>query len=152
MLPADQMNLLYNSTDCQILLTNNEGWGLSLTEAILCGNPIIANVTGGMQDQMRFSINNKWVDFSADFPSNHKGTIKEYNKLCEQWWYERAHEAVESGQSNKFNQRLWLQIVKNKFRDNWKDEKQIDVTTQGDKISDNKSIQIEIIQPKDDGI
>ena len=73
--------------------------------------------------------------------------IKEYNKLCEQWWYERAHEAVESGNSNKFNQRLWLQIVKNKFRDNWKDEKQIDVTTQGDKLNDNKSIQIEIIQP-----
>lgn len=73
--------------------------------------------------------------------------IKEYNKLCEQWWYERAHEAVSSGNSNKFNQRLWLQIVKNKFRDNWKDEKQIDVTTQGDKVTDNKSIQIEIIQP-----
>lgn len=73
--------------------------------------------------------------------------IKEYNKLCEQWWYDRAHEAVASGNSNKFNQRLWLQIVKNKFRENWKDEKQIDVTTQGDKVTDNKSIQIEIIQP-----
>ena len=52
----EQMNLLYNSTDCQILLTSNEGWGLSLTEAILSGNPIIANVTGGMQDQMRFDL------------------------------------------------------------------------------------------------
>jgi len=70
-------------------------------------------------------------------------------------WYKiiiDSGRAGKSGQSNKFNQRLWLQIVKNKFRDNWKDEKQIDVTTQGDKISDNKSIQIEIIQPKDDGI
>ena len=74
------MNLLYNSTDCQILLTNNEGWGLSLTEAILAGNPIIANVTGGMQDQMRFSTNGKWIDFSADFPSNHNGTVKEHGK------------------------------------------------------------------------
>jgi glycosyltransferase involved in cell wall biosynthesis len=74
------MNLLYNSTDCQILLTNNEGWGLSLTEAILAGNPIIANVTGGMQDQMRFSINSKWIDFSADFPSNHNGTVKEHGE------------------------------------------------------------------------
>jgi glycosyltransferase involved in cell wall biosynthesis len=74
------MNMLYNSTDCQILLTNNEGWGLSLTEAILAGNPIIANVTGGMQDQMRFSINGKWIDFSADFPSNHTGTVKEHGE------------------------------------------------------------------------
>ena len=80
MLPADQMNLLYNSTDCQILLTNNEGWGLSLTEAILAGNPIIANVTGGMQDQMRFSKKGKWIDFDAKFPSNHNGTIKEHGE------------------------------------------------------------------------
>ena len=74
------MNMLYNSTDCQILLTNNEGWGLSLTEAILSGNPIIANVTGGMQDQMRFSVNGKWIDFNADFPSNHNGTVKEHGE------------------------------------------------------------------------
>ena len=80
MLPPDQMNLLYNSTDCQILLTNNEGWGLSLTEALLAGNPLIANVTGGMQDQMRFSKKGKWVDFDADFPSNHTGTIKEHGE------------------------------------------------------------------------
>lgn len=77
--------------------------------------------------------------------------FKEYNKLCEQWWYDRAHEAVESGQSNKFNQRLWLQIVKNKFRDNWRDEKQLDVTTQGDKIKEDSPIQIEIIRKSLDG-
>jgi glycosyltransferase involved in cell wall biosynthesis len=80
MLPADQMNLLYNCTDAQILLTNNEGWGLSLTEALLVGNPIIANVTGGMQDQMRFSKKGKWIDFTDKFPSNHTGTIKEHGE------------------------------------------------------------------------
>jgi len=74
------MNMLYNCSDVQILLTNNEGWGLSLTEAILAGNPIIANVTGGMQDQMRFSKKGKWINFSADFPSNHNGTIKEHGE------------------------------------------------------------------------
>ena len=74
------MNMLYNCSDVQILLTNNEGWGLSLTEAILAGNPIIANVTGGMQDQMRFSKKGKWIDFSADFPSNHNGTVKEHGE------------------------------------------------------------------------
>jgi glycosyltransferase involved in cell wall biosynthesis len=78
---TQEMNLLYNCTDAQILLTSNEGWGLSLTEAILAGNPIIANVTGGMQDQMRFSKNEGWVDFDDDFPSNHNGTIKE----CGEW-------------------------------------------------------------------
>jgi glycosyltransferase involved in cell wall biosynthesis len=77
---SNDMNLLYNCSDAQILLTNNEGWGLSLTEAILVGNPVIANVTGGMQDQMRFSINGKWIDFDADFPSNHNGTVKEHGE------------------------------------------------------------------------
>ena len=74
------MNMLYNCSDVQVLLTNNEGWGLSLTESLLAGNPIIANVTGGMQDQMRFSKKGKWIDFSADFPSNHNGTIKEHGE------------------------------------------------------------------------
>ena len=31
---SNEMNFLYNSSDAQILLTSNEGWGLSLTEAI----------------------------------------------------------------------------------------------------------------------
>ena len=76
-----EMNLLYNSTDCQILLTSNEGWGLSLTEAILVGNPIIANVTGGMQDQMGFEDENgNWFTPSPEIPSNHKGKYKKHGE------------------------------------------------------------------------
>jgi hypothetical protein len=80
--------------------------------------------------------------------SKYSEAFNEYNKLCEQWWYSKAHESVEKGESNKFNQRLWLQIVKNKFRDNWKDEKQVDVTTKGDKVTQDKSITIEIVNSK----
>jgi glycosyltransferase involved in cell wall biosynthesis len=77
-LDTQQMNWLYNCTDVQIQLTSNEGWGLSLTEAILCGNPIIANVTGGMQDQMRFEDDNgNWFTPTKDLPSNH---TKKYTK------------------------------------------------------------------------
>jgi len=80
-LDAKQMNYLYNMADVQMLLTSNEGWGLSLTEALLTGTPIIANVTGGMQDQMRFEFEDgTWIDFSADFPSNHNGTYKKHGK------------------------------------------------------------------------
>ena len=76
-----KMNYIYNMTDVQILLTSNEGWGLSLTEAMLAGNPIIANVTGGMQDQMRFEFEDgTWIDFDADFPSNHRGTIRKHGE------------------------------------------------------------------------
>ena len=78
---TQEMSLLYNMSDVQILLTSNEGWGLSLTEAILCGKPIIANVTGGMQDQMRFEFEDgTWIDFDSDFPSNHRGTYKKHGE------------------------------------------------------------------------
>jgi glycosyltransferase involved in cell wall biosynthesis len=78
---AYEMSLLYNMSDVQILLTSNEGWGLSLTEAMLCGLPIIANVTGGMQDQMRFEFENgTWIDFDENFPSNHRGTYKKHGE------------------------------------------------------------------------
>ena len=80
-LSSDQMNLLYNCADGVILLSSAEGWGLSLTEALLTGTPIIANVTGGMQDQMRFEDENgNWIDFNSDFPSNHRGTYKKCGK------------------------------------------------------------------------
>jgi len=80
-LDVKALNYLYNLADVQILLTSNEGWGLSLTEALLTGTPIIANVTGGMQDQMRFEFKDgTWIDFDADFPSNHRGTYKKHGK------------------------------------------------------------------------
>ena len=80
-LEVQALNYLYNLADVQILLTSNEGWGLSLTEAMLTGTPIIANVTGGMQDQMRFEFEDgTWIDFDADFPSNHNGTYKKHGK------------------------------------------------------------------------
>ena len=81
-LNTPQMNMLYNIADVTMLLSSNEGWGLSLTESMMAGTMIIANVTGGMQDQMRFTDKNgKWIDFSADFPSNHRGTYKD----CGDW-------------------------------------------------------------------
>jgi glycosyltransferase involved in cell wall biosynthesis len=78
----EQMNLLYNCSDAGILISSNEGWGLSLTEAMMCGKPIIANVTGGMQDQMRFEDENgNWIQFTEEFGSNHFGKYKK----CGDW-------------------------------------------------------------------
>jgi hypothetical protein len=76
-----QLNYLYNIADVQILLTSNEGWGLTITEAMLAGTPYIANVTGGMQDQMRFVDNEgKWFEPDTNIPSNHKGTYKKHGE------------------------------------------------------------------------
>jgi hypothetical protein len=81
-LSTEQMGLLYNTADGVILLSSAEGWGLSLTEALLTGTPFIANVTGGMQDQMRFEDENgEWYTPNPDVPSNHRKT---YTK-CGEW-------------------------------------------------------------------
>ena len=80
-LTPQQMNLLYNVADLTLLLSSNEGWGLSLTESMMTSTMISANVTGGMQDQMRFEDENgDWIDFDADFPSNHRGTYKKHGE------------------------------------------------------------------------
>ena len=80
-LSTEEMSYLYNVSDSVILLSSNEGWGLALTESLLTGTPFIANVTGGMQDQMRF-VDEKgdWFTPSSDIPSNHRGTYKEHGK------------------------------------------------------------------------
>ena len=80
-LSSIDMNHLYNSVDGTILLSSNEGWGLALTESLLTGTPFIANVTGGMQDQMRFiDSEGNWFTPNSDIPSNHRGTYKEHGK------------------------------------------------------------------------
>jgi glycosyltransferase involved in cell wall biosynthesis len=79
--PSNVMNLMYNATDGCALISSNEGWGLSLTEAMICGKPIIATVTGGMQDQMRFEDENgNWIKFTEEFGSNHRGKYKKHGK------------------------------------------------------------------------
>jgi len=78
---SSQLNYFYNVADAQILLSSAEGWGLSLTEALLTGTPIIANVTGGMQDQMRFEDYRKqWYTPDADIPSNHTGAYQKHGE------------------------------------------------------------------------
>lgn len=81
-LTPEEVNLLYNMSDVTALISSNEGWGLSLTEAMMAGRMIIGNVTGGMQDQMRFVDNEgKWINFDENFCSNHFGTYK----TCGKW-------------------------------------------------------------------
>jgi glycosyltransferase involved in cell wall biosynthesis len=80
-LGVQDMNVLYNIGDVTALVSSNEGWGLSLTEAMMAGKMIIGTVTGGMQDQMRFEDENgKWYTPSKEIPSNHFGTYKKHGE------------------------------------------------------------------------
>ena len=76
------LNCLYNIADVSINMSNAEGFGLGTCESVMAGTPIIATVTGGLQDQMRFEDEDgKWVNFSPDYPSNHTGRYKK----CGDW-------------------------------------------------------------------
>ena len=79
--PSNEINWLYNIADVTALISSNEGWGLSLTESMMAGKMIIANVTGGMQDQMRFEDEDgNWIEFNENFCSNHFGTYKKHGE------------------------------------------------------------------------
>ena len=76
-LSVAELNAMYNVADVVMNIASNEGWGLSCTEALLSGTPIINNVTGGLQDQCGFTDDSgKWIRFDGNFTSNHTGRYK----------------------------------------------------------------------------
>jgi glycosyltransferase involved in cell wall biosynthesis len=81
-LPEKELNFLFNISDAHMFFTDNEGWGLGLTESLMAGRMIIAPVQGGMQDQMRFEDENgDWINFTPEWPSNADGRYKK----CGEW-------------------------------------------------------------------
>lgn len=51
-IPPEGLVAFYNMVDVTISVSDAEGFGLSMLESLSCGTPIIATVTGGMQDQI----------------------------------------------------------------------------------------------------
>lgn len=77
--PTNALNWFYNVADVTMFMSSAEGFGLAANESLLCGTPIIAPVTGGLQDQMRFTDENgKWIEFTLDFTTNSRGKYKNH--------------------------------------------------------------------------
>ena len=51
-LPPQELAHLYNLIDCTINISDAEGFGLATLESLSCGTPIIATMTGGLQEQV----------------------------------------------------------------------------------------------------
>lgn len=82
LLSPQVLNWLYNIADGVFYMSSAEGFGLAANEGLLCGTMLIAPVTGGLQDQMRFEDENgNWITIDKNFISNHKG---KYQK-CGDW-------------------------------------------------------------------
>jgi glycosyltransferase involved in cell wall biosynthesis len=48
----EELAMMYNLADCTINISDAEGFGLATLESLSCGTPIIATMTGGLQEQV----------------------------------------------------------------------------------------------------
>jgi hypothetical protein len=74
--------------------------------------------------------------------------VDAYKKLCENYWFNMAHDSMSKNGGNGFNSRLWSLIVRNKFPEHWSESTKIDVSTMGEKLNSNNKIEIEILKTK----
>ena len=110
---------------------------------------IDAGIEGKHVTQFLIELGISWEGHYRLLKTNKKYSeaFNQYQKLCEDWWFNKAYESMSENNGAGFNTRLWQVIMTNKFKNNWKSEKHIDVTTQGEKIDNSTSpIQIEIIK------
>ncbi|MBW2988794.1 glycosyltransferase [Candidatus Woesearchaeota archaeon] len=61
-IPYNSLPELYNSSDLVALCSKNEGFGLSVTEGMACGKPIIGTKVGGIPIQVKNRSNGFLVD------------------------------------------------------------------------------------------
>jgi len=73
MVSTQTLNYFYNLADCTMFMSSAEGFGLAANESLMCGTMIVAPVTGGLQDQMRFhDSDGNWKKIDRNFPTNHR--------------------------------------------------------------------------------
>ena len=63
----------------------------------------------------------------------------------EKWWIDIAKKEWVDGNSRNINSNHWSLVVRNQFGQRWSDRKETDITSKGDKITDN-TISVEIIR------
>ena len=48
-----RLSMMYNIADCTVNISDAEGFGLATLESLSCATPIIVNMTGGLQEQIK---------------------------------------------------------------------------------------------------
>jgi glycosyltransferase involved in cell wall biosynthesis len=111
---VDQANLaaLYNMVDCTINLSDAEGFGLATLESMSCGTPVIANMTGGLQEQVVLGSDatgialipeSKAVIGSQDVPYIYEDRLSEAQVVSalEKMYHMGAEERTRLGQNGR---------------------------------------------------
>jgi hypothetical protein len=108
---------------------------------------------GGNQTDMLLLLNvsrgtlYRLMERSPDFLN----TVNRAMEYSEQWWYNIAKMEWIRGNSKSINSNHWSLIMRNQFGDRWSDRKEHDITSKGEKINNDNTINVEIIKPdKDD--
>lgn len=83
----EEMVAFYNICDVVANVSSNEGFGLSIAESLMCETPVIATVTGGLQDQLGITDDNgNPIQFNRDFGTNCTGRYKNHGKWAKPVW------------------------------------------------------------------
>jgi glycosyltransferase involved in cell wall biosynthesis len=83
----EEMVAFYNLADVTANVSSNEGFGLSIAESIMCGTPVIATVTGGLQDQLGIVTDDgKNVQFNLEFGTNSTGKYTKHGVWAKPVW------------------------------------------------------------------
>jgi len=111
---VDQANLaaLYNMADCTINISDAEGFGLATLESMSCGTPVIANMTGGLQEQVVLGSDatgialvpeSKAVIGSQDVPYIYEDRLSEAQVVSalEKMYHMGAEERTRLGQNSR---------------------------------------------------
>ena len=111
---VDQANLaaLYNMADCTINISDAEGFGLATLESMSCGTPVIANMTGGLQEQVVLGSDatgiplipeSKAVIGSQDVPYIYEDRLSEAQVVSalEKMYHMGAEERTRLGQNGR---------------------------------------------------
>jgi len=75
-------------------------------------------------------------------------TIRLALQLSQQWWIEKLRDNFDKDKSGKMNSTLYKFYMMNVYRDDYRSEQQIDITSKGEKLESTKELKIEIIDPQ----
>lgn len=94
-------------------------------KAIECGKKGmgIAEIAAAL-DVTRFAL----LDWMKEFPSfsNAMGRAREFSLS---WWEEKGRVNLKDGKESRFNDRLWMLNMTNRFPDTWRDRRSIEITS-----------------------
>lgn len=81
--------------------------------------------------------------------SDFRDAVNKTMNYSQNWWMNIAQKRWIEGTEKNINSNHWSLIMRNMFKEDWSDRKEMDLSTLGDKIKGDNDIVVKIIPPKD---